>query len=179
MPSTYFLNPAEEKAEYDLHENDPTDAGYRKFLNRLCLPLLGLLPEHSSGLDFGSGPGPTLSGMLAEAGHTVSIYDPFYAPNKEVLGEQYDFITATEVVEHLHFPAETFSQLLNCLKPGGTLALMTKLSTGPATFPAWHYKNDRTHVVFYSRETFAWIGKKWNAKVDIMGKDVIFLRKLP
>ena len=34
----------EEKAQYDLHENDPYDLGYRKFLSRLTDPLLAKLP---------------------------------------------------------------------------------------------------------------------------------------
>jgi hypothetical protein len=66
LPSTVA-----ERRHYDTHENSPDDPGYRAFLNRLAAPLLAQLPSGQplSGLDFGCGPGPTLSVMLREAGH--------------------------------------------------------------------------------------------------------------
>ena len=35
VPPDQRLPPEAEKARYDLHENDPADAGYRRFLARL------------------------------------------------------------------------------------------------------------------------------------------------
>ena len=78
------------------------------------------------GLDFGSGPGPTLSIMFREAGYPMEIYDYFYAPNTDVLNNQYDFITATEVIEHLRHPIQTLNLLWKILKPGGVLGIMTE-----------------------------------------------------
>ena len=72
-----------EKAEYDLHQNDPDDLGYRHFLSRLVLPLQTRLNPEDKGLDFGCGPGPTLSAMMAESGWQMDLYDPFYYYNKE------------------------------------------------------------------------------------------------
>ena len=66
VPRSYHLSAADEKAQYDLHENDPNDPGYRAFLDRLAGPLDKRLAPHSHGLDFGCGPGPTLSVMLEE-----------------------------------------------------------------------------------------------------------------
>ena len=121
VPPTFFLSPAEEKAEYDLHENSPDDAGYRRFLSRTCEPVVARLSPASEGLDFGCGPGPTLSVMFEEAGHTVALYDPFYANDPSVFERQYDFITATEVVEHLHRPRAELDRLWSSLQPGGVL----------------------------------------------------------
>jgi hypothetical protein len=105
------LSPKEEKSVYDLHDNSLDDPGYRRFLARLFRPLSQRLAPNSSGLDFGSGPGPTLSVMFEEAGHSIEIYDPFFAPETMLLHRQYDFIVASEVVEHLHYPRRELDRL--------------------------------------------------------------------
>ena len=76
-----------------------------------------LAPE-SCGLDFGSGPKPTLSVMFEEAGHCMTTFDYFYENVPSAFERQYDFITATEVVEHLHNPKEELERLWACLKQG-------------------------------------------------------------
>jgi len=172
-----LLTAEEEKAEYDLHENTPDDMGYRRFLSRLFIPLQQRLAADARGLDFGCGPGPTLSVMAAEYGLQMQLYDPFYAPDQSVLEQRYDFITATEVVEHLHHPGEELDRLWQLLQPGGILAIMTKLVIDRQAFQNWHYKNDRTHVRFYSRLTFYWLAEKWLAQLVFIDKDVIFLQK--
>ena len=45
---------------------------YRKFLSRMFKPMMERIEPDSYGLDFGSGPGPTLNLMFEEEGHTVS-----------------------------------------------------------------------------------------------------------
>jgi hypothetical protein len=177
VPEQYFLSPAAEKAEYDLHENKPDDPGYRRFLSRVYEPMLRRVEPNSHGLDFGSGPGPTLSVMLAEAGHRMAIYDIFYADERSVLERQYDFITTTEVVEHLRTPRQTLQMVWSCLTPGGILGIMTKLVIDQEAFAAWHYKNDPTHVCFYSGSTFEWIADWLNADLEFIGNDVIILEK--
>ena len=177
VPREYHVSPADEKAEYDLHENSPDDPGYRKFLGRLFEPINDRLAAGSSGLDFGSGPGPTLSVMFEEVGHNVSIYDPFYSPDEPPLSRQYDFVTASEVVEHFRNPAETLQRLWSCVKPGGLLGIMTKLALDKASFANWHYKNDPTHVSFFSRETFNWLAELWRARLTVVGSDVILFAK--
>lgn len=177
VPPRYRLDPIAEKAEYDLHNNDPADAGYRRFLSRLAEPLLERLTPGSKGLDFGSGPGPTLAPMLRDAGHQVCVYDPFYAPDRATLSDRYQFITATEVVEHLFQPGFELDRLWQLLLPGGTLAVMTKLVLDAQAFSQWHYKNDPTHVSFFSRETWAWWAGARNASLQVIGADVMLLGK--
>ena len=119
VPFIHYLSEAEEKAAYDHHQNSPTDPAYRQFLSRLFDPLQDRLDPNSHGLDFGSGPGPTLSVMFEEVGHHVTLYDHFYAHHPATLEQTYDFITATEVVEHLHQPGTILTKLWTLLKPGG------------------------------------------------------------
>lgn len=177
VPPTHWLTPAEEKAVYDLHENSPQDQGYCQFLKRLLDPLLLRLPPQQKGLDFGSGPGPTLSVLLEREGHSMDIYDPYYAPRTDVLSKTFDFISATEVVEHLRHPSQEFELLFRHLKPGGWLGIMTKLVIDQQAFSRWHYIQDLTHICFYSQSTFKYIAERFNAELEFMAKDVIFLKK--
>jgi SAM-dependent methyltransferase len=177
VPPKHYISREEEKAEYDRHQNRPDDPGYRQFLSRLFLPLRERLSPGSQGLDFGSGPGPTLSVMLTEAGHDVTLYDRFYAHFPAVLARRYDFITASEVVEHLHHPGFELDRLYRLLKPGGLLGIMTKQVIDRAKFASWHYKNDFTHVCFFSPATFVWLAEKWHAQLDMIVQDVIIIRK--
>lgn len=177
VPSDQRLTIAQEKAEYDLHQNTPDDEGYRQFLSRLVTPLQARLEGGETGLDFGCGPGPALSVMMAEAGWPMDVYDPFYAPNEDCLARSYDFITATEVVEHIHNPAHWLAHLWSMILPGGSLGIMTKQVIDQAAFANWHYKNDLTHVCFFSRETFFYLASQWGARLEFVGDDVIFFKK--
>ncbi len=177
VPPGSFLSAEEEKARYDLHQNSPDDTGYRKFLSRMFLPMSSRLAMGSRGLDFGCGPGPTLSIMFEELGHPMAIYDPFYAADETVLEIEYDFITATEVVEHLQSPKQSLNRLWRCVKPGGHLGIMSKLVIDQEVFADWHYKNDDTHICFYSEETFVWLAREWQTEPSFVGKDVILFRR--
>ena len=178
MPTKFHLNAVDEKAIYDHHENSPLDSKYRHFLSRLFEPINLRLSANSSGLDFGSGPGPTLSIMFEEAGHEMQIYDPYYASDETVLTAKYDFVTASEVVEHLCQPITDLQRMWNCVRPGGTLGIMTRRTPAAvADFDNWHYTKDPTHVSFYGDTTFAWLADHWNAKLNLLENDVVLLHK--
>tara|TARA_Y100000588_G_scaffold1917_2_gene2783 strand:- start:172 stop:849 length:678 start_codon:yes stop_codon:yes gene_type:complete len=166
-----------EKSQYDLHENNPEDFDYRNFLDRLAKPLLKRLEPNSLGLDFGCGSGPTLSVMMEEAGHKVSLYDHIYYPEVDLLSKSYDFITATEVFEHLHQPAKDLKILFNSLKTGGWIGIMTKRVLNKEAFTKWHYIQDPTHVCFWSKTTFQWLSKQWGSSVEFLGSDVVLIQK--
>ena len=163
--------------KYQQHQNDPHDARYREFLNRLAAPLLAVLPPKQLGLDFGCGPGPALADMLAGAGHVMHLYDPFFFPDSAVLDQQFDFVTCTEVAEHFHQPHAEFTRLVALVKPGGLLALMTNFQTDDSRFADWHYRRDPTHVTFYKQETFDFIAADFGWTCEIPCKNVVFLRK--
>ena len=177
VPAEAHLSPAAEKAEYDRHDNSPNDPRYRQFLSRLHDPLSKRLPAAARGLDFGSGPGPTLSLMFAAAGHEMAIYDKFYAPDASVFNRQYDFITATEVLEHLRAPAQEIERLWQCLRPGGILGIMTKLVVNRSRFAEWYYKNYPEHVCFFSAETFDWLAGELGGRVEHVGEGALLLLK--
>ena len=167
-----------ELAHYRTHENDPADARYRAFLDRLAAPLTQRVAPPACGLDYGSGPGPTLSVMLAERGYDMAIYDPFFAPDPAPLRQRYDFITCTETAEHFHDPAAEFARLGAMLRPGGWLGVMTQL-VQPATvdFANWWYARDPTHVVFYQRRTMRWIADRFGWAVEFEGETVTLFHR--
>ena len=177
VPEKYHVSDAQEKARYDEHNNDPDDPGYRKFLSRLADPLCQKLPSGASGLDFGCGPGPALAAMLREQGFETAVYDKFYAADGRVLEKTYDFITATEVLEHLCQPGKDLNRLWQILRPGGIFGIMTKLVKDKAAFDNWHYKRDTTHVCFFSAETLLWLGDFLRAQVEFINSDVVLLYK--
>lgn len=178
VPKSYWLNPKDEKVIYDLHQNSPNDEGYRKFLSRLTTPLLQELSPDQKGLDFGCGPGPTLSHILEEHGHRVELYDPYYYDNPSIFSNSYDFICATEVVEHLKNPQETFSTLFQMLNGHGWLGVMTKMVTTKESFKNWHYIRDLTHICFYNTSSFEYIAKRFKSTVTFRGNDVILFQKM-
>lgn len=177
VPVVFHLSEVAEKSRYDLHNNDSHDANYRQFLSQVANPLLERHPKEARGLDFGCGPGPTLSVMLKEKGCKVDLYDKFYAKNDEVFTRQYDFITATEVVEHLRNPAFEIKRLIGLLKPQSMLFLMTEMLSDNTKFADWYYKNDPSHVGFFSQKTFANLAKRWQLKLTIISDRVVILQR--
>lgn len=174
---TFYLDLQAERRQYDLHQNSESDQGYREFLERLAIPLMQKLGRGAEGLDFGCGPAPVLANMLRNNGFKVKLFDFFYARDESVWISKFNFISATEVLEHLHSPGAELDRLWNCLLKDGYLAVMTKLVIDRDAFARWHYKNDPTHVCFFSRSTLSWWAEKYQAKIEFMGSDVIFLQK--
>ena len=157
----------EEKARYDLHQNDGQE-GHQAFLAPLVEDVLTSLTQQGRDLqsvqvlDFGCGPLPALAVMFAHRGVSVTNYDIFYRPDQDSLRRNYHAITSTEVWEHLAQPREEISRLVRMLRNDGILAVMTSSHKGEAAFHDWHYRRDTTHVVFYSEKTMLWIARKFN-----------------
>ncbi|MBC8206738.1 MAG: class I SAM-dependent methyltransferase [Kiritimatiellales bacterium] len=177
VPEKDLLAPGAEKARYDLHQNDPNDSGYRDFLNRLFQPLENKLEPGARGLDFGCGPGPTLSLMFKEAGYDCDVYDLYYANDPAVLKRQYDFLTCSETMEHMFRPGEEFERFVSLVKPGGWIGIMTQLhDEAPVPFERWHYKDDDTHVCFFSKKSFQTLEKTYGLRAEFHSDSVILFQ---
>lgn len=135
------------------------------------------LPPGASGLDYGSGPGPTLSVMVEERGFSMDIYDPYFAPDSTVFARTYDFITCTGTAEHFYHPIREFRRFDNVLQGGGWLGVMTELLLSDDDFEGWGYHRDPTHVCFYRRETMEWIARRFGWCVTFPRKNVTLFRK--
>ncbi len=179
VPRDHHLAAEAEKERYATHQNSPADPQYRAFLDRLAGPLTAKLAPGSRGLDYGAGPGPTLSVMLAERGFVMTIYDPFFAPDQSVIsaGRQYDFITCTETMEHFARPRTEFERLQRLLRPGGWLGVMTGVIPTDRAFGDWWYIKDPTHITFYAEKTLAWIAGHFGWRMERPGETVALYRK--
>lgn len=170
--------PEQELAHYQQHENDPFDERYRAFLAPLACEIGRRHPPGARGLDFGAGPGPALAFLLRERGFEVELYDPYFWPDCAFALRPYDFIVASEVVEHLFDPRQELERLRLLLRDGGTLAVMTSLSPSRGELAGWYYRLDPTHVTFYSRRTFEWIQQTLGfTELEFVSERIVALRK--
>ena len=127
------------------------------------VPLLSI-----SILDYGSG-----SGLLAEAlkkiGFKVDCYEPMLHGefNRESYSEAYDVIILNEVVEHLEDINKTLDIVYKVLADNGVVFIKTlltdRLINDPLNFQdlfkGWWYKDDPTHISFFSFLTIDYICK--------------------
>ena len=179
-------NEESELQEYRLHNNDPIDKGYRRFLSKVTIPTLHWLTQQKEKgreiriLDFGSGPIPAMANILAEQGWQVDNYDPFFAPDQMLLTQQYDLIICTEVVEHFHDPTESWNVMLSCLKPSGKLIVMTSAcdqKSHEEAFVSWSYIRETSHVAFYHGQTMEWIATHNQMKLSRLHDHVFWFEK--
>jgi hypothetical protein len=63
-------------------------------------------------------------------------------------------------------------RLISMLNPHGVLAVMTQILTKKVDFATWYYKNDPTHIAFFSEKTLRFLANKWQARVEIIGDNV-------
>ena len=115
--------------------------------------------------------------MLEECGYCVDLYDKYYAKNYAVFDKQYDFITASEVVEHLRQPLVELSRLMGLVKSNGVLAIMTQILTPQIDFEQWYYKNDPSHVGFFSEKALNYLSQKWQAELYMISERVVIFKK--
>jgi SAM-dependent methyltransferase len=177
VPPEYFLNEQEEKEIYLEHQNGIHHEGYVNFLNRAIHPALDYLNSGMIGLDYGCGYAPTISKLLMKNRIRCEDYDPIFF--KKQLTIKYDFIFSTEAFEHFYYPLKEIETLMDLLKPGGYLIIMSERWTEEVKFNSWYYTTDPTHVAFYHDETFYFICSRYALeKVYDDGSRVIILRKL-
>ncbi len=177
VPSSEHVSSNMEKARYDQHNNSPDDTGYRQFLSQILAPLLPKINPGGNGLDYGCGPAPVLTQILHEKGYQAEHFDPIYHNRTGLLSRQYDFVTCTEVVEHFRNPKADWERLINLVRKGGWLAVMTQLIRADMDFGQWYYQRDSTHVSFYSDETLRWIANCNKLSIEQYGKSIALFQR--
>lgn len=176
LKEEFRLSNEQEKRRYLLHQNSTGSSGYQEFLERTIAPLRSNIKPGMSGIDYGCGPGPTISKILNAEGMTVTDYDPYFAPRVFSDSEQFDFITCTETIEHFRNPAVEFEKLSRLVRPSGWVVLMTEILDGDISFENWWYIRDRTHVSLYQPKTMEWIAHKYKWCMQIPSKTVRLYR---
>ncbi len=162
MDPAQRLSVEEESARYRCHQNEAS-AAYVKFFEPLVAEIEGQrIFGASKALDFGCGPGTVLMDLLKQKSWQVTAYDPLFRPHENVLTQEYDLVTCTEVWEHLHEPTQVFKLLQSLLAPGALLAVMTSAPPESNEFASWQYRRDLTHVGFFSAAAMKFIAAKYN-----------------
>lgn len=156
-PTNTYLTLEEEKAHYELHNNDVNDVRYQNFVSPIVNAVLQDFTLNNKGLDFGSGTGPVIAKMLTDKGYQVQNYDLFFANEPSLLQEKYDYVSCCEVMEHFHKPYKEFELLKSLLLPKGKLYCKTAIYHNQTPFENWYYKDDFTHVFIYQPKTLEWI----------------------
>ena len=177
-----FLRPADrvpplaEVMRYLEHRNSGDDPGYVEFLSRLADPVAGRLAAGARGLDFGCGPAPVLARILGDRGFPCVSYDPLFHPDERALDARYDFVTCSEVIEHVHEPRALLDRFARLLVPGGVIGIMTRFHGLEAPFARWWYRRDPTHVCFYDATTMRWIAAAYGWTLEIPRDHVALFR---
>lgn len=174
LPS-YYISVEDEVKRYSKHTNSINDDNYIKFLSRITAPIKERVDKNNIGLDFGCGPGPILKSILKE--YQILEFDPNFRNDINIYSKKWDYIISTEVIEHLKNPYEVITKIWDTIISKGYLFLMTQLYSNEIEFKSWYYKGDPTHIVFFTKESFIWLGKKLNATVEFIDKDIIILKK--
>ncbi len=175
-----LLSNLEEKARYMLHENSVGNKGYISYLNEIIgNSVKPFLNRGKKILDFGCGPEKTLADLLSKEGYILTTFDPYFDTGKEWISQEFDAITAIEVFEHLTYPSRELTTLSKCLSPGGYLIIRSMLHNKSwINFSKWWYKDDPTHVSFYSMVSINYICKTWNYKlIQVKNQCEIVLKK--
>lgn len=178
----YLPSPLNERSRYLLHRNDPEDSGYRNWLSAFADSALA--PYAKAGcevLDFGSGPNSALRGILEERAYGYTPYDPFFEPCEAWRKRSWPAIVVHEVAEHLRFPGAVLSELAGLLEPHGILALRTRFPPdSPDAFLAWHYRQDSTHIGFFSKDCLKGRGRALGLTIiHENGEDTLCFEKAP
>lgn len=172
VPKEFHVSKKSEKARYEEHNNNADDPGYRQFLERITKPIKERFAKGAKGLDFGCGTTTLLADILEDDGFEMEVFDPFYKKDQSVLDKRYDFIVSTEVIEHLNNPLQEIKMLRSMSNKNGLIAIMTQPFDDSIDFKTWHYKNDRTHIGFYSIETFDWLANELGVKYAQVEHDI-------
>lgn len=174
----HVLDLKKQKDHYDQHQNLELTIGYKNFLTRLITPLKEKGLELKRGLDFGSGPYPMLRDLLLKEGFkSISIYDPIYAYDENVLGQKFDYIVCCEVIEHFVDFRAQFELLLSLLETEGLLILSTGLKPADTALKDWSYIQDITHISILSQPVLEYLKEQYDLEYEILGKDLISLWK--
>ena len=165
----------DEEFRYREHNNDIEDKGYQKFVSPITQAIFRDFTSNHLGLDFGAGTGPVISKVLKDRNFNIKEYDPFFHNYPQLLENKYDYIACCEVIEHFHDPYKEFALLKSLISPNGKLYCLTHIYKPEITFDNWYYKNDRTHVFFYQKETLEWIKEEFGfSEMIIEGRLITF-----
>ncbi len=175
--SKSLLPASEERARYETHNNGIESPGYVDFLMPVVKTLLPYLKSGDRGLDFGSGPGPILNILFEREGFVLRNYDPYFEPLDLKNLNPFEFVTCTEVFEHLYSPHREMEIITSLVKAGGFLLFMTQFRKDLSQFCNWSYRMDNTHVGFLNDKSLSWLAQNWGFEILSHQDRIALLRR--
>lgn len=158
VPVDQLLSFEDEMERYSQHNNSSEDPRYCKYLQGKIDDMQELGVDLSAGtiLDFGAGENGVMTELLKEQGYDATAYDPAYGLD-DLSKAPYHLIIMNEVIEHLYTPMDELKKLYELLASGGYLYINTEMIDTVKEFENWWYRNDPTHVIFFSEKTFEYL----------------------
>jgi 2-polyprenyl-3-methyl-5-hydroxy-6-metoxy-1,4-benzoquinol methylase len=178
LQKSFIVNNVIEKNRYLMHNNN-NNTGYEEMFNKFINKnIINNIPKGKKILDYGCGFNPLLSKILIKKGYNVDFYDKYFFKKKIYLANKYDLITVTEVIEHLYNPLKYFELFNKLLNNESIIAGMTLFHPdNKELFLKWWYKNDITHISFYTEKTIEYIADILNFSLLYIDKKNTFILK--
>lgn len=173
-----LLSIKEEKERYSLHDNTISNKGYVNYLTSVVKLIETVYEKDSSILDYGCGENAVLSALLKESGKICCSYDPLYNIGKDCLPTTFDIIVLCEVIEHIHDINKEMSLIKTLLKENGVLIIRTEFVNNNIDFTKWWYKEDPTHINFFSCESMDALAYKYKLSVENKKPPFIILKNV-
>lgn len=151
------LTPQQERTRYEMHDNTESNTGYVKFLETVAETAISVTPPDGSILDFGCGKNAVLEKTLIKLGWQCDSWDPLFNYRIDFSDKHYDTIILCEVVEHLRELQTEMNLVKELLKPHTNVIIRTQLYNSLESFPQWWYRQDSTHINFFSNSTLSFL----------------------
>jgi 2-polyprenyl-3-methyl-5-hydroxy-6-metoxy-1,4-benzoquinol methylase len=178
VPEKYHLSPDGEAQRYALHDNSIDNAEYVKYLSEIVPVIKNLKTRGLRVLDFGCGIKAVLGKLFQIEGINCDSYDPLYSLGTECAAKHYDVLVLNEVVEHLRNPVGEIEMMKRMLGRDGKLILRTSIYPSKEGFHAWWYKEDMTHINFFSLESLSVFARKLGLRrVERVTNNIFILQR--
>lgn len=160
----FYLTVEQEKERYLKHNNSFLNSDYVSYIKSIVDNELSIfLASGKNILDFGCGKDPVAAKILTDMRCNVEIYDKIFYPDNSFLSKKYDVIILIEVLEHIAEPMKTLFELSKILKEDGIIFIKTLFHpSDDKLFYNWWYKEDKTHISFFTVETIKIVAEKLN-----------------
>jgi hypothetical protein len=175
VPPVDHLGPDDERRRYALHDNTFGHEGYVRYLGEIVQVVNDRLLTGDI-LDFGSGPEAVLARLFTGRGYRCRAYDPLYGIGADALDATYDCVILSEVIEHVRDLSGEISLLKKVTRPAGRIVIRTKIYPSIDDFPGWWYKNDGTHINFFSRSAMEFLAGRLGRSVETVAPDIFALQ---
>ncbi len=153
----------------------------------VLLKIIGKYKSPIHILDFGAGSGG-LTEELRRRGKNVTALEPMFHGylKDQQYPEPFDVVVAVEVIEHLPNLWEELDEIDKVMTSDGIFIVTTNL-TNPfidrpdavEQFRSWCYKDDPTHVNFFSNRSLDFIAERKNWTIDVYKDQLFVARKSP